>query len=53
METQVILINPDPDRILDALAEVWKLHLERETGRKVDVTWRKIDEHGSGDATGD
>lgn len=44
---------PDKDKILSALAEVWRIHLEAETGKKIDVTWRKTDEHGSGDAAGD
>lgn len=50
---QIVLVNPNPDKIITALAEVWKLHLERETGRKVEVTWRRQDDTVGGSAAGD
>lgn len=31
------LINPDPDKIIKALAEAYRINLEKKTGQKVRV----------------
>jgi hypothetical protein len=36
--------HPDPSRILSALAEVWQIHLEAETGLLVRVTVKEEDD---------
>ena len=38
--------EPDPDRIMKALAEAYQCKLERETGRKITVTVFRKDDDG-------
>ena len=39
--SMIELVNPDKDKIVQALAEVWRIHLEAETGRRIRVTIEK------------
>lgn len=44
MTGSVVFINhPEPSRILSALAEIWQIHLEAETGLQVRVTVKEED----------
>ena len=42
---EINYVNLNPSRILSALAEVWQIHLETETGKQVRVT---VKEEGNG-----
>lgn len=44
INSNIEIVNVNPDKIVQALAEVWRIHLEAETGRKVTVTVRKEEE---------
>lgn len=41
ISSNIELVNMNPDKIIKALAEVWRIHLEAETGRRVRVTVEK------------
>lgn len=44
---EMTMVNANPDHIISALAEAYKVNLERKTGRKVTVTIeRRKDDSG-------